>query len=171
LHRSFVAGPLKSTTLNTLFPHSPASEDNWSPSTSVTLDRRIVAHDRVRPVGAHGLHPHRGPAIADFEARDSRKGCTVRCAASGAEVEKLLTEASRFDAALIDLSLPNLPEVAELARPVPIVGLRSIRGDVTAATPCGPCARFLRKPIKQREVLASIVSVTGGADAAPSTAA
>lgn len=107
-------------------------------------------------------------------------GCEVRGAASSPDVEALLTEASerseRFDALLLDLSVPGVAPGADSrvqgARPpIPIVGLRSIRGEGTASPSRGELAAVLRKPIKEHELLATIASVTLSADAAPSTAA
>jgi len=100
-------------------------------------------------------------------------GCAVRCAASGPEVELLLTRATeqgeRFDTALIDLSVPA--ELLAQGPPIPTVGLRSIRGAGTAAQLGGEYALFLRKPIEEHQLLDAIASLLRTADAAPSTAA
>jgi signal transduction histidine kinase/CheY-like chemotaxis protein len=107
-------------------------------------------------------------------------GCAVRCAASGPEVGLLLTDATerseRFDAVLLDLSVHGLAPGADLWAqgahpPIPTVGLGSIREEGAASPPRGEFAAFLRKPIKQHELLDAIASVTLTADAAPSTAA
>jgi hypothetical protein len=72
----------------------------------------------------------------------------------------LLREATergeRFDAALLDLSLPWTPG-AEAS--LSTIGLRSIRREGKEAPPGGRFTAFLRKPIKERELLEVIASV------------
>ncbi len=105
-------------------------------------------------------------------------GCAARCAADSSEAEALLAEAARrgdrYDAAVLDVSLPSLAIVARLradgtGAAIPIVALRSIRGE-SAAPAEGEFVASLRKPIKQGALLDALASVTR-ACAVPSTAA
>ncbi len=106
-------------------------------------------------------------------------GCATRSAADSSEAQALLTEAARrgdrLDAVLLDVSLPNLAIVTRLRAEgphaaVPIVALRSIRGDVADPTD-GEFTASLRKPIKQGALLEAVASVTCTARAARSSAA
>jgi CheY-like chemotaxis protein len=102
----------------------------------------------------------------------SAAGCAARCTAGTAEAEALLSEAARrgdrFDAVLLDVSLPGLPR--ESGAVPPIIALRSIRRE-TAAPAQDEYAAALRRPIKQAALLEVIASVVRTHRAVPTTAA
>jgi hypothetical protein len=107
---------------------------------------------------------HNATSRRALERTLSSAGCTVRSAASGAEVEGLLREASerseRFDAALLDMSLPLAVGDLWAHAPMPTIGLRPIRREGVTSPSGGRFAAFLRKPIKQLELLDVLASVT-----------
>ncbi|HLY37342.1 MAG TPA: ATP-binding protein [Candidatus Binatia bacterium] len=92
-------------------------------------------------------------------------GCAVECAADRAEVDAWLAETTardaRFDVIVLDLSMPEFgPGTDAWARGLPIVGLRSIRGDGGGALPDRNLVAVVRKPVKEHELIDAIVSVT-----------
>jgi CheY-like chemotaxis protein len=88
-------------------------------------------------------------------------GHTVECAADRAELEAwLAAEGARFDVIVWDLAMREVEsETATWARGVPIVGLRSIRADGSAALPDRDLVAIVRKPVKERELIDVVVSV------------
>ena len=100
-------------------------------------------------------------------------GCAVECAADPAGLEAwLAAQDARFDVLVLDLAMPEVGTVA-WARGVPIVGLRSIRADGSAAVPGRDVVAIVRKPVKEDELIDAVVSVvrrprpTGSASASP----
>jgi CheY-like chemotaxis protein len=88
-------------------------------------------------------------------------GCAVECAADRAELEAWLgAQGARFDVIVLDLAMPEVGSgTAAWARGRPIVGLRSIRADGSAALPDRDLVTIVRKPVKEHELIDAVVSV------------